>query len=90
VQGFACAVGELMKVDKALISSKEQSRYLRFFLPSWRELEPMKHGIKGSLCSNRAEFRLVMVRHRIGVEKRKTCSVVDLDENYPEDKLINS
>ena len=62
---------ELMKVVNALISSKEQSRYLRFFWFCWRELLPMKHGIKGSLCSNRAEFRLVMVRHRIGVEKKK-------------------
>ena len=85
MQGFACAVGELMNVDKALISSKEQSRYLRFFLFCWRELVPMKHGIKRSLCGNSAGFGLEMVHNVIGVEKRKTFSIVDLDENFPED-----
>jgi restriction system protein len=32
-----------------------------------------------------AEFGLLMVRHGIGVQKRKTFSVVDIDEDYFED-----
>ena len=32
-----------------------------------------------------AEFGLLMVRHGIGVQKRKTYSVVDIDEDYFED-----
>jgi restriction system protein len=32
-----------------------------------------------------AEFGLLMVRHGIGVQKRKTFSIVDIDEDYFED-----
>ena len=37
-----------------------------------------------------AEFGLLMVRHGIGVQKRKTFSIVDIDEDYFEDELAPS